>query len=379
MNRPAVRALSATLMCCMVRLNKAVGASQVQARVQGMAIQTNHSETTHSLRSVQPWRRHAFAAAGVVVAASVLAPSNDARAGIGRDPSLRCSGEVFRIVHVDGGNAPYIRLSADRHAGAFLLDYAATHSTLSRVRVGAARDLNVLNVASFSLPGFPTGRFLLTNYPHKLAPRGGQIGVVGTDFLSLLTADFSFRANESDVVLSTAVCDETRLRKRGLVPVAQTGFFSSTPDRRAGTRANIPVVFLRLGSLVTWAQVDTGYDDFAAPLSIDINDALYAGLQSAGVALRRKSDIMVSTCAGLELRRTYAMPDVTIQSETGRPIRRLRDVTLLRKSSTACGGIARRTEPAAQIAASVLRRIGEIVFDPKSERIWLRPDGDTRR
>ena len=114
-------------------------------------------------------------------------------------------------------------------------------------------------------------------------------------------------------------------------------------------------------------------------MSIDINDALYKGLRSAGVALQRQADITVATCAGRELRRAYAIAGVTIESDTGQPIRHLRDVTLLRKSSKACGGIAQRHEPAAQIAASVLRHVGEIVFDPKSEKVWIKADGEAAR
>ena len=319
------------------------------------------------------------AAAGLAVLFCVVASTTGLAGDVNRTSSQRCGGETFRLSQVAGGSAPYVHLSAGGQSGAFLLDYGTTSSTVSRARFPVSAKARDLTLGNFSLPSFRKGRFAAVDYANKAAPAGGQLGVVGTDFLSLLTADFSYRPGQADVVLSAAPCDAARLIKRGLVPISQAGFFSNKPGKRRGARPNVPVVFVRFGAVVAWGQVDTGYDDLTAPLSIDINDALYAKLQSAGVDLRRRSDVVVSTCAGSELRPAYEIASVTVQSDKGLPIRQFGHVTLLRKTSKACGGIAQLSEPAAQVAASLLREIGEVVIDPKSKTVWLKPDPAARR
>lgn len=279
----------------------------------------------------------------------------------------RCGGERLALEFAgSSGHSPHVRLSAAGKVGAFLLDYGATFSTLAQDRFPAEAGRGLV---SFSLPTFSFGRFKLTRYWTERTPQGGLLGVVGTDFLALLTADFSFR--KGDVFLMASACDPERLRRRGLVPIRQTGFFSRDRQRVAPGRPAVPVLYLRLAGIATWAQIDTGYDDTGAAPSVDINEPLFARLLAAGANLKREADLTVSTCAGVETRETYNLTQAVVETETGAPIQALETVRLLRKPRNACGGIAGLAEPAAQVAASLLTRAGEAVFDPFAELIWL--------
>lgn len=285
------------------------------------------------------------------------------------DVAERCAGRRFAIETIAGGAAPYISMKADNQRGAFLLDYAATSSTLSSDRFGNRSGRQT--ISNFELPTFETGHFSLARYWATRTPRSGQLGVIGTDFLSLLTADFSYRRFDRSVVISGATCNPDILDERKLVPIRQTGFFSSDPSRLKPGRPNVPVVFLQIGPVRTWAQIDTGYDDIEHRPSIDINEALYNKLVDAGVRLSDSGETRVSTCDGSETRSVYQTSNVSVLTETGTVVRNLGRVFLVRKKTSSCGGIANIDEPAAQAAASLLSILGEVVFDPKNETVWV--------
>lgn len=289
--------------------------------------------------------------------------------GTGADLSQRCDGTRFAVHHVAGGTAPYITLRAGGRTGAFLLDYGATASTVSAKSFGGAG--RHVSVDDFTLPTFANGRFTTATYHTASAPWGGQVGIVGTDFLSLLTADLSYGWLWSDVVLSDRSCPKEALTARGLVPVRQTGYFTTDPARLAPGRSNVPIVYVRFGDISVPAQIDSGYDDIAAAPSIDINEPLFQKLAAAGLQLHRQADMTLSTCSGREIREAYRIDRVRIENEAGEIITTLRDVHLTRKRPNGCGGIAGMREPAAQVAASVLARIGTVVFDPRAETVWF--------
>jgi hypothetical protein len=290
----------------------------------------------------------------------------------------RCQGERFDLLTAPGGRSPYIRLAADGRTGAFLLDYGTTASSLSQdVFQPEMTGGGKIVIDQFSLPSFPSGRFNRAKYDIAPAPPGGQLGVIGTDFLSLLTADFRFRDGGGDVVLGTKPCNGDLLRARGMIAVRETGFFSSDPRRVQMGRGNVPVLFLRIGMVSAWAQIDTGYDDREYPPSIDINEALYRLLSAGGIGLQRVGDSRVITCEGGETREAYraAAGNVTLTTDSGHEISALADVALIRKAANACGGIADLSEPAAQLGVSILARLGAVVFDPMSETVWVAPTG----
>lgn len=303
---------------------------------------------------------------GVTLAAVLVVSTGVAHAG------PRCAGEVFAIARAPGGYAPFIRLTAGGRTGAFLLDYGSTSSSLARSGSEAADATHA--ATSFSLPTFASGRFSLAAHGGLQSPPGGQIGMVGTDFLSRLTADFVFReATGSDVVLGSASCNADVLRQRGMVGIAQAGHFASDLARVRGDRPNVPVLPLRLGGITVPAQVDSGYNDSVLPPSVDINEALFQQLQGTGVALRQVRQLRVATCDGAELREVYHAADLraALVDAEGRTILRLDGLALVRKSPGGCGGIGSMATPAAQLGASILWQLGEIVFDPKAETVWV--------
>src|SRR5271169_968325 len=142
---------------------------------------------------------------------------------------------------VPNGASPYIGLSADGISGQFLLDYGATRSSLS-AGAFAASDGSVRKVP-LSLPSFEAGNFDLRHYDVPLQTSEGKLGVIGTDFLSLLSVQFTGSA----VFLGAQPCQPNALRAHRLIPIAQNGFFSSNPSMIDGGHPNVPVLFLRLG------------------------------------------------------------------------------------------------------------------------------------
>jgi hypothetical protein len=285
--------------------------------------------------------------------------------GVGnRDREALCGGVRYELDDVRNGSPPYIELTADNVSGRFLLDFGATRSSLS---AGVfATSTESMKSVSLSLPSFPRGVFELRRYD---LPRDKQLGIIGTDFLSLLSVEIT----QSSVFLGEQPCQPTTMRAHGFVPVSQEHFFSSSPSATDVRLPNVPIVFLRLGATRVWAQIDTGYDDALYPHSVDINQALYGRLIEDGMRLRHVSDLAVSTCEGRETRPVYALMDVPLIVETdqAQPIVRTQNFYLTLKEANGCGGIGAMSEPAAQLGASFLQLFRTIVFDPKSNAVWL--------
>jgi len=277
-----------------------------------------------------------------------------------------CGGIRYERDSVRNGSPPTIELSADGVSGPFLLDFGATTSSLS-ARVFATPTETEKSV-KLSLPSFQHGIFKLKRYSGAR-----QLGVIGTDFLSLL----SVQITESAVFLGEQPCQPTTMRAQGFVPISQLRYFSSDHSALDARHPNVPIVFLRLGAVRVWAQIDTGYDDAIYPHSVDINQALYERLIKDGMRLRQVSRITVSTCEGQETRPVYALMDnsldnsLVVETDQAQPIVRTGNFYLILKQANGCGGIGAMAEPAAQLGASFLRLFRAIVFDPKSKTVWL--------
>jgi len=287
------------------------------------------------------------------------------------DHGALCGGRPYARVSVPNGASPYVELTADGVTGPFLLDYGATRSSLSAASFSGPD--GSMRTAAISLPGIEKADFHLARYYLLLQPGKGQLGVIGDDILSQCTVQLT----ESTAFLSAETCRRETLIARGLTPVAQTGFFSSDPSKGAGGLPNVPVMFLRLGDVRVWAQIDTGYEDFVYSHSIDINQALFDRLVGSGVKLDRINDIDIWTCDGREHRPVYRIKDrpMTIENESGKAILKTEDFHLVVKSANSCGGIADMKEPAAQLGASFLDLFGEVIFDPKNATVWLGSGG----
>ena len=283
------------------------------------------------------------------------------------DNGALCGGRSYARISVPSGASPYVELAADGVTGPFLLDYGATRSSLSAA-VFSGPDGSI-KTAAVSLPGIEQADFHLARYYLMLQPGKGQLGVIGDDLLSRLTVQLT----ESTAFLSTESCRSEALLAQGLTPVAQNGFFSSDPSKISAGLPNVPVVFLRLGDVHVWAQIDTGYEDFVYSRSVDINQALFDRLVARGVKLDRVKDIDIWTCDGREHRPVYRVRDrpLTIEDQEGKKIVETRDFHLVVKPANSCGGIADMKEPAAQVGASFLGLFGTVIFDPRNTTVWL--------
>jgi hypothetical protein len=278
-----------------------------------------------------------------------------------------CGGRPYARVSVPNGASPYVVLTADGVRGPFLLDYGATRSSLSAAAFSGAD--GSMRTAAISLPGMEKADFHLAHYYLLLQPGKGQLGVIGDDLLS----QFTVQLTDSTAFLSAETCQPEALLAQGFTPVAQNGFFSADPAKSGALLPNVPVVFLRLGDVRIWAQIDTGYEDFVYSRSIDINQALFDQLVGSGAKLDRIEDIDIWTCDGREHWPVYRIKDrmLSIENEQGRQIVETNDFHLIVKSANTCGGIADMPEPAAQLGASFLTLFGDVIFDPKNTLVWL--------
>jgi hypothetical protein len=290
-----------------------------------------------------------------------------------QDRGALCGGRPYARMSVPEGASPYVDLTADGIKGPFLLDYGATRSSLSAAAF--PRSDGSIRTAAISLPGIESADFHLARYDLLLQPKKGQLGVIGDDLLSRLTVQLSGNV----AYLGAESCRPEALVARSLTPVAQNGFFSSDPSKIKAGLPNVPVVFLRLGEVRAWAQIDTGYEDAVYPRSVDVNQALFDRLVRSGVKINHVDDIDVWTCDGREGRPVYQVEDrpLTIETEQGKAIVETKDFHLVVKPANACGGIADFPEPAAQLGASFLRLFRVIIFDPKNATVWLDGAGKT--
>src|ERR1700733_7792494 len=290
------------------------------------------------------------------------------------DRGAFCGGRPYARISVPDGASPYVELTAYGVTGPFLLDYGATRSSLSAAAFSGPD--GSMRTAAISLPGIEKADFHLARYYLLLQPRNGQLGVIGDDLLS----QFTVHLTGNTAILSPETCRPEALLARGLTPVGQSGFFSSDPSTVGAGLPNVPVVFLRLGDVRVWAQIDTGYEDFVYSRSIDINQALFDRLVGGGAQPDRIEDIDIWTCDGREHWPVYRIKDrlLSIENEQGRQIVETDDFHLIVKSANTCGGIADMPEPAAQLGASFLALFGEVIFDPRNATVWLGGGGNSR-
>jgi hypothetical protein len=314
------------------------------------------TEATAAVRTVSLW----FAAIAILIF-GVAMDTGD------HDREALCGGRLYARVGVPNGTSPYIELTADAATGPFLLDYGATRSSLSAEAFGGAEGSP--RRASISLPGIEQGDFHLARYGLLRQPEKGQLGVIGANLLSRLTVQLTANA----AYLGVQPCRRETLIARGLVPISQDGFFSSEPPTTRTRLPNVPVVFVRLGDVRAFAQIDTGYEDAVYAHSVDINQALFDRLVQSGIKLDKAGDVDIWTCDGRERRPRYAVRDraLGVEDEQSKTIAQIDDFHLIVKPPDACGGIADMTEPAAQLGASFLRLFGTVVFDPKNGTVWL--------
>jgi hypothetical protein len=111
---------------------------------------------------------------------------------------------------------------------------------------------------------------------------------------------------------------------------------------------------------------------------VQVNEALFAGLRNAGVAMIPFTEVRfsITDCRGnAVVPALWQVKGVPLQITTrgGKPLFEYEQLLLeVKPTPTACGGIATSPEPMGQIGAEYLQRWGTVVLDPFNEQVWLK-------
>ncbi|MBL8451365.1 MAG: hypothetical protein JNK97_01345 [Zoogloea sp.] len=317
-------------------------------------------------------------------------------AAIGADALPACFGEAQPLVV--SSQMPYALVTVAGRQGYFVLDFGATFSTV-------VPDAFFGPLKPRPLPGL-TDTYadfnFFGNWGRVRLPAGGgsglrgsvpQAGIIGTDFLAAHIYTLDYPQGRLHRAGQGRFCTDEALRAEGFSALSTRDYYADGPGRltcpRAGSPAcpNVPAVPVRIGPVAAVAQLDTGYDDSAQPLSVNINVALFDALQKAGVRLQPRPEIalQLTTCQpGVsEAVDAWQLPPGTalgFVGTSGRVVRSEPGVTLFVKrtppAARVCGGIGTWPQPAAQLGASFFAG-GSLVVDPFSARVWFR-EGSAR-
>lgn len=326
-------------------------------------------------------------------------------------PATSCLGPSLPITIA--GGLPYVKArvgAAPASAeGEFLLDLATTRTTIDLAAfhgvVPAASGCNPALLGqrctfdAFDLFG-DLGQVTLTTADHEGYGAGKvrPAGILGTDLLSrmVLTLDYAaLRVHRAD---EATRCDDEGFAAEGFVALSSAGFYASdvttlkplrevVSDAASGiTVPNVPSVPIRVGNATAPAQLDTGFDDYLHPFSINVNEAFFAAITKASPkALVRAPDrdLSLSTCAGVaEPVEAYVLAaggEASLVDESGAPAFSTAEATVFVKRTPPvarrCGGIGTWTAPAAQIGGTFFDALGATVFDPFAGRVWIKKPG----
>jgi hypothetical protein len=205
-----------------------------------------------------------------------------------------CGGMRFNVQTAADESRPYVRLALDGKTGPFLLDFGATASTVARSVWNVSG--SEIQLSGFTLPSFSRGTFGLRDNTVS-GPLGTVYGVIGTDYLALLTTELHYEeAGDQHVTVSPDPC-RAELGSLGFRRISTRGYFSSDPTSLHAGESNVPVIFANLGGIRAAAQIDTGYDDSVFHHTIELNPALFDQV-SAAVPLVQVGTVSIRTCAG---------------------------------------------------------------------------------
>lgn len=302
----------------------------------------------------------------VLLLASSMATNTAARAG-----TSICGGTRMPIDTSVSGK-PFANLTLGGNNGNFLIDTGATHSQVDMQRYGRPEGSKI-SLTGFSLPLVQGGMFTAADLRSFAAPHGGELGTVGTDFLSLLSIEFHYEQSQPFAALSRRACDRTTLRRAGFVEVGLPGYYEADLSRLKRGMPNVPVISLRIGQVTFPTQVDTGFGDTPQGV-VQVNAALMKALRAAGMlAHSLPADVATVGCSG-----TYTYERWQIEHEKlsiitpgGNIVASYPRPLLEVKANASCGGISAFDEPFAQIGASWLSRWGKSVFDGLNSAVWI--------
>jgi hypothetical protein len=152
---------------------------------------------------------------------------------------------------------PFANLALGGNEGDFLIDTGATYSQIDMRRYAVPDGIKIV-LSGFSLPLAEGGVFTAADLSSFATPLGAQLGIVGTDFLSLRTIEFHYEWSQSFAALGREACDQASLRRAGFAAVGLPGYYGADLSHLKRGMPNVPVIQLRIGGVTFPAQVETG-------------------------------------------------------------------------------------------------------------------------
>jgi hypothetical protein len=281
-------------------------------------------------------------------------------------------------------DAPFVSIRLGARQGNFLVDTGATASSVDARAFGLAPGSNA-TIEGSSFPTVTGGTFAVLDWSHVLGPPGGVSGVIGTDFLSLRVVEFHYDVREPFLAVSAAHCAAGHFEAAGFTAVSQEGYYSADPRRLSVGSPNIPVMFIRIGTVIAPAQIDSGFNELGSVRGVvQINEALLRDLQNAGVAMSLDPAVALSVtdCHGRRFApQIWRVQESPLQMTTreGETLFAYEPPLLeVKSTSTDCGGIATSPSAMGQIGAVYLERWGSLVLDPFNEQVWVKKAGDLK-
>jgi hypothetical protein len=132
---------------------------------------------------------------------------------------------------------PFANLALGGNEGDFLIDTGATYSQIDMRRYAVPDGIKIV-LSGFSLPLAEGGVFTAADLSSFATPLGAQLGIVGTDFLSLRTIEFHYEWSQS--FLRWGGKHATRPRCDGLV-LPRPAYQATTERIRAISSAACPM------------------------------------------------------------------------------------------------------------------------------------------
>lgn len=274
---------------------------------------------------------------------------------------------------------PFVKMRLGGREGYFILDTGATHSTLDARTFGRPAGSKL----AVSGPSFPSLRGIdlaVIDFADAPAPGGRMAGQIGEDVLAHQTVEMHYDASPPYVVVSPP-CPPRKLASAGYASISQQGYFSSNPDRLPPNSPNVPVIYVRIGSVTAPVVIDTGFEENPATRRgiVMINDALFQQLRAARISMQPAGTETTFDCQRRRIEQPlWQVLDVPLVFSTrdGEPIAQYGAPMLLVKAASSCGDIAGVPSALGLIGAIYVARWGVTIFDGPNERVWIRRDHD---
>jgi hypothetical protein len=288
--------------------------------------------------------------------------------------STLCPGSVVAL-DVSSGWSPFVSMRLGRHEGKFQVDTGSTYSTVD-AKIFEAAAGTVLTLDGSSFPTISGGQFRVLSFDALPAPGGRQAGQIGTDFLGRRTAEFHYEATPPYLVVSEQPCSDRALEAAGFVAISQHGYYGAAAraDRAGGQ--NLPVIFIRIGTVAAPAWIDTGLKEIGRNGIVQINEPLLRELRATGLDLTAAGFETFTNCLGerfgTPLWRVKTAP-LLFTAEDGRELFAYDPPLLQVVPVNSCGGPGNISMPLARVGAVYLHWWRALVLDSLNERVWVSP------